>query len=1108
MTVTKSDLAQIAAQASTLSERLSHRLFKVESIKVSEETIDKRLNRWCQVVAQGNWKEFQKRLQWDDLDIDIVRTALRSIYPADNQVLPTWAETLKEIIKYTASFADDQTQQTNNKFPIPIDPNNPLPFEDIWLPAIWVARQQLFTRLSLTSLLPNHLPLELLFEEAYLALEHSLLQRLVNISAKTLQLEFSLFRPLGHNLLNLMVKETKGTSNKIYYNAFLQKILQDGLLAFFQKYPVLGRLVATVINFWLEATVDFLQRLKNDLPTIQQVYHLSKTEIGKVATIQTSLSDPHHRGRFVLSVNFESGLKLIYKPKDLDLDVAYNDLLNWCNQQGAPLSFKVLKVINCQNYGWVEYVEHLPCENETAAQRFYHRAGMLLCLLYTLGGTDCHSENLIASAEHLVLVDLETLISHEVSWLDDSPDEKAAIKDYQKLWDSVLGTGLLPCWAFSKDKRIAYDISGLGSVDPQPAPHRVPRWKSVNTDDMHLGYESVTMPIDANVPILNGVSLSPNDYLDQLVEGFQQMYCFLIEQREALLAADSPLAALNAQKVRFVFRATQVYWLILLKSFDPKFFQNGVDWSIELDILSRAFLKAEEKPRDWTILRAERRAMEQLDIPYFGAYSDSDVLSQGLEQSLEKYFEQPSYQQVLTRIQQLNQADLEQQLAIIRGAFEARFAISLDAKSSSNSTNLRGDYLSNIDCLNSSELLQQAQFIAQEIQQRAISLGKGRFTWMSLGYIQNAERFQLQPLGVGFYDGVCGIVLFLVALDHLRGTTQFHDLALGALQPLREFLQISDAQSALKVAEQMGIGGTTGLGSIIYSLVKINQLQPQLDLLEDAQRAANLVTPELISMDKQFDVMAGAAGTILGLLAFYDETRESAVVEKAVTCGQHLLSHQVSVDGSYKAWKTWWQRPLTGFSHGAAGIAYALLRLYAVSQDKAYLEAAQEGIAYERSVFSSKAVNWPDFRSFAQQNTQPDFTTSWCHGAPGIGLARLGGLSILETDEITQDVEIALATTLKCSLHDLDILCCGNFGRIEVLLVASQKLSRPDLREIAQKKATWVVARAEQIGAYQLFPNLPVHVFSPSFFLGTAGIGYKLLRLAYPEAIPSVLLWE
>ncbi|HAA33506.1 MAG TPA: hypothetical protein DCE56_44520 [Cyanobacteria bacterium UBA8553] len=105
-------------------------------------------------------------------------------------------------------------------------------------------------------------------------------------------------------------------------------------------------------------------------------------------------------------------------------------------------------------------------------------------------------------------------------------------------------------------------------------------------------------------------------------------------------------------------------------------------------------------------------------------------------------------------------------------------------------------------------------------------------------------------------------------------------------------------------------------------------------------------------------------------------------------------------------------------------------------------------------------------------------------------------------------MEVALQTTQKYGLQGLDLLCCGIFGHIELLLVAAQKLSRPDLREMALQRATCVVARAEQTGGYQLFPNLPNYVFSPSFFQGTAGIGYELLRLAYPEILPSVLLLE
>jgi len=1117
--LTQSDLDKIVTDASYLSERLNNnRLFEVNSIPSNQQNLStEHLNYWCQVVASGNWENFQKRLLWAGWNIDTVRSAMRTVKLIDTQTLPGWATTLKGIIQ----TAHDQSIK-NLKFETPIDPEKPLPFEDVLLPACFVARDKLLTRLGFDSLSPECLPLELLSKEAYLAMERSLLSNLVNLCEKTLELEFSRFRPLGESLLNILLKETKATPNKTCYQKFVQKLLEDGLLSFFQKYPVLGRLIATRIDFWVEATAEFLQYLKADKTEIEQVFiHSqinadrvqSQIELGKVVEIQSNLSDPHKGGRCVIALTFESGLKLVYKPRNLDLEVAYNELLEWCNQQDVPLPFKILKVLNRQTYGWVEYVEQQPCEDEAAARRFYQRAGMLLCLLYTLGGNDCHHENLIASGEHLVLIDMETLMHPEQKHLEDFPQATDQMVSNEKFWnDSVLRTGLLPCWDINKDNRIAYDVSGLGSVDPQQLPWRSLQWQSVNTDNMHQVYQTGKMPVAKNVPMLNGVALSPNDYLEDLVEGFEQMYQFLIKQRQFLLAQSSPLVALQAQQVRFIFRPTQVYGILLQKILTPELLQNGIDRSIELDILARAFLTTENQPKAWSILHSELRAMEQLDIPYFEANSDSDRLTFGLEQPIEEFFVAPSYHQVLSRLQKLNEADLAQQLGIIQGAFYARVARSVselpsNAQSLTVST-LRTEEEQSLS-VNSEQLLASADIIAQEIYSKAITEAEGSVYWIALSYIPNVERFQLQPLDESLYNGNCGIALFLAALDYLRGSSQYRHLTLGALQYTCKVLQSDNANLTQRFTKNIGIGGASGLGSIIYSLVKISHFLQEPALIEDAQGFANLITPELIATDKQLDVIGGAAGAILGLLALYHKAGEQAVLDKAVACGQHLLEHRISINGSPKAWKSFEDKPLTGFSHGAAGIAYALLRLYSVTQDNNYLEAACDGIAYESSVFSTSAANWPDFRSFTQKNGQPGFNTvSWCHGAAGIGLGRLGGLSILETSEIHQDIEVALQTTQKYGLQGVDHLCCGHLGRCEVLLLGAQKLSRPELLTMAQQRAAWVLARAKQAGGYQLFANLPNHVFSPEFFGGTAGIGYELLRLAYPEALPSVLLWE
>ena len=92
--------------------------------------------------------------------------------------------------------------------------------------------------------------------------------------------------------------------------------------------------------------------------------------------------------------------------------------------------------------------------------------------------------------------------------------------------------------------------------------------------------------------------------------------------------------------------------------------------------------------------------------------------------------------------------------------------------------------------------------------------------------------------------------------------------------------------------------------------------------------------------------MSGASGAILGLLALYDAYPDSDILERLLSCGHHLLSHWVTSKSGYKAWATYQKRILTGFSHEAAGIAYALLRLYAVTQEQSFRETAEEAITY------------------------------------------------------------------------------------------------------------------------------------------------------------------
>ena len=61
----------------------------------------------------------------------------------------------------------------------------------------------------------------------------------------------------------------------------------------FQEYTVLARLMTTMMDLWIEAIAEMMQRLKDDLPGIQTSFNYGLS-IGSVTAVKSGLSDPHH----------------------------------------------------------------------------------------------------------------------------------------------------------------------------------------------------------------------------------------------------------------------------------------------------------------------------------------------------------------------------------------------------------------------------------------------------------------------------------------------------------------------------------------------------------------------------------------------------------------------------------------------------------------------------------------------------------------------------------------------------------------------------------------------------------------------------------------------
>jgi lantibiotic modifying enzyme len=372
----------------------------------------------------------------------------------------------------------------------------------------------------------------------------------------------------------------------------------------------------------------------------------------------------------------------------------------------------------------------------------------------------------------------------------------------------------------------------------------------------------------------------------------------------------------------------------------------------------------------------------------------------------------------------------------------------------------------------------------------------GSAAWIGIRPVDH-EHGNLGVVAVDLYGGTTGIALFLAALARVTGDARFRGLAIAAVAPALR-LRNEDGGAA-RAVRRLGIGGGGGIGSIVYGLVRIAGLLDEPRLLADASTFSRLIDDERIAHDMAFDVMSGCAGAILALLSLHRADGDAATLTRAVACGHHIVRSQI-VERSAAGGRL----PLaSGFSHGAAGMALALLRLHHIAGDDAFRDAARELLLFERGLFQPESGDWA---ILPRDKGGPASPCRWCYGASGIGLARLGCAEWRNETEMTGEIDAALAATQAAAPLPMDHLCCGNFGRLDFLLTAGLRLDRPSLVGLARAGA------ADRIGSAFAQGGFPWRhgddALNPTLFQGIAGIGYEMLRLAAPDLLPSILLWD
>ena len=866
-----------------------------------------------------------------------------------------------------------------------------------------------------------------------------------------------------------------------------------------EEYPVLARSIVTATDYWVESSRELLRYLAQDAGALKDAF-AAGGELGSLIAISGNAGDVHRRGRSVAIAEFSSGIRVVFKPRPLDVDRHFADLVAWINALGRAPRLRAVQVLTRGDHGWAEFVSDVPCDSRDEIARFYERFGAWLAVLHVLNATDFHYENVIASGEFPMLIDLEALF-HPLPQAPNAVDEPEQV-GWEALQRSVLRTGVLPFRAYDNEQSSGLDMSAMGGAGGQRTPNRFPVLVAPGTDEMRLERDFVSLPPSQNRPTLGGQPVDPAEFADALESGFTATYQLLLAQREALLAPDGPIRKFANDAIRVVLRPTRQYALILSESNHPDVMRDALDRDRLFD---RLWVAVPGRPELERVVAREHADLSSGDIPMFASKPSSVDLFTAQGEAIPGFFRHSGLSSAIERIEAMSEDDLRHQRWVVEASLVALLP-GMHVAPAHNESVPEPPALHGTTGSSREAALHAARRIARHLGTRALRQDD-RVSWLGLTLLRERD-WTIQPVGSDLYSGAAGIAFFLAYFDHVADDTESRAIARTVVRQLTRrlvtTLETSDASPAFPPSS---LGAFGALSGAVYALSHIAALWADHELIDLAERLL-VKLGDLVSADRTLDIIGGTAGFIMAASAL-EHVRSAPATRRVLKQAAECIVARGEERAGGLSWSTSLpaSQPLTGMSHGASGIALALLTAGRLVNQPPFVDAAMRALCYERSCFDSSRTNWPDFRILPDRDHDEPraWMWAWCHGAPGIGLVRMDALGSSDDPELVSDLTAALTSTARFGFGSNDSLCHGDLGNLELFVRAVELGYRGEWEDALVAHSSRLLARL-QAGQWRC--GVPGGVETPGLMTGLAGIGYGLLRLAAPERVPSLLALE
>ena len=387
------------------------------------------------------------------------------------------------------------------------------------------------------------------------------------------------FAPFVIREINLQKSSLRGkTPEERYTRFFLSKgmVWQQTALRISDIYKEQINFIKKLADHEIKSFVLFINRLKTDFSEIQSYFSIEGSFIDSIRIFE---SDRHNFSGPVILVYFQNNQKIVYKPKEGQSGLFFENLIKTLKLEQYILTPKIL---NKKSYYWSSFISYEKYNKENDIKNIYKNFGLLLSICDIFNYSDGHSENFVSHNKQFVLVDSETFLTN-LSYFSNRADN----------YFDLSFTGMIPY----ENKKIPYQPLLRNKMKLSFFPYK-PYLINDGTDLLKLNYRQVVKnSSDYSFPSDKKLKLSC--YLPSIKEGLKFGYKSILENEKEILFF---LKHINPC-MRQIIRPTLYYvWLMHRylhpdnKSFSVFLEKNTNNFSFNISKYENSFIKFANVP--------------------------------------------------------------------------------------------------------------------------------------------------------------------------------------------------------------------------------------------------------------------------------------------------------------------------------------------------------------------------------------------------------------------------------------------------------------------------------------------------------------------------------